>query len=257
MILVIDIGNSNIVFGIFNNDEILSEFRIDTSRAKNASIYEASFRDHLLEKNIAIDQIKLQLLSSVVPDVTQAIEDMCIHLFGKKPLRAGRETFHKLPLSILNPNQIGTDLVANALFAHENYKEDCIVVDFGTALTFTAVDANGSIIGVNIAPGLKTAMKALSGNTAQLPEIPLEFPKQVIGTDTVSAIQAGIMIGYTGLVKHMLNTMKTSLAPNCKTLATGGLSTILNHLHNEFDKVDQHLTLKGLLAMIKYVKVND
>ncbi len=254
MILVIDIGNSNIVFGIFKVTELLTEFRIETSREKNAAAYEADFRAHLLEEGINISEINAQLLSSVVPDLTRAIEDVCLHLFGKRPLKAGKESFHKLPLQIINPNQIGTDLVANALFAHEKYNEDAIVVDFGTALTFTAVDAQGKIIGVNIAPGLRTAMKALSGNTAQLPEIPLVLPENVIGNDTVSAIQAGIMIGYTGLVKHMISTMKTVLSPSCKTLATGGLHGILNNLHGEFDGVDKHLTLKGLLAMVKYIQ---
>jgi len=254
MILVIDIGNTNIVFGIFSQNVLITEFRIETTLYKNPAACGVALKNHFLENNIAISDIQKQILSSVVPDATQAIEDICLHLFGRKTLRAGKENFHLLPLKINNPNQIGTDLVANALYAWETFQQDAIVVDFGTALTFTAIDDTAYIKGVNIAPGIRTAMKALSGNTAQLPEIPLELPANVIGTDTVSAMQAGIMIGYTGLIKHMLSTMKSAMNASCKVAATGGLSSVMHNLHHEFDAIDSHLTLKGILFMIKYLE---
>ncbi|UZR93719.1 type III pantothenate kinase [Chondrinema litorale] len=254
MILVIDIGNTNIVFGIFKDDQFQLEFRIDTSQQKQASDYQMILRSFMLENNLKASQFKKIILSSVVPRLTPIIQETCEHLFGLKVIRPSAENYTYLPLKIKNPRQIGTDLVANALAAWQATQNTSIVIDFGTALTFTVLDASGEIKGVNIAPGLKTAMKALSGNTAQLPEIPLEFPKSVIGTDTVTAIQSGLMIGYTGLVKHMISEIKNELNQSCKVIATGGLSSILENLHSEFDQVDKHLTLKGLFYMSKYIE---
>ena len=145
-----------------------------------------------------------------------------------------------------NPYEIGTDLLANAVAAKELHGGDTIVVDFGTALTFTVVDKDGLILGVNIAPGLKTAIKALVGQTAQLPEVPLELPESVLGKNTIHAIQNGVLWGYISMVEGMLDRIQKELGREVKVVATGGLSSILTPLHDRFDKVDRHLTLEGL-----------
>jgi type III pantothenate kinase len=156
-------------------------------------------------------------------------------------------------LRIAQPHQIGSDLVANAAAAYDRFKANCLVVDFGTALTFTAIDANGAIKGVSIAPGLRTAMKALSGNTAQLPEIPLEIPQKAIGTNTVEAIQSGIVLGYVGLVSYLVEKIKEEMGGECTVVATGGLSFVMEPLKHLFAHIDPRLTLDGLAVIDRWV----
>jgi len=147
----------------------------------------------------------------------------------------------------LNPYEIGSDLVSNALAAYSYFKSSCVAVDFGTALTFTTVASDGEILGVSIAPGLKTAIKSLSQNTAKLFDVPLEMPSAPLGRGTVQAIQAGVLIGYEGMVKHMLEKIREELnQPALNSVATGGLSSIIPSLHDVFTKVDPFLTLEGL-----------
>ncbi len=141
---------------------------------------------------------------------------------------------------------MGTDLMCNVMSAYAKFKEACLIIDFGTALTFTVVSEGGAVLGVSIAPGLKTAIKALSGNTSKLPEVPLVLPESAIGKDTVHAIQAGILYGYTGLVEGMIQRIKAELSEELKVIATGGLSSILQPLASSFDLVDENLTVEGI-----------
>ena len=148
-------------------------------------------------------------------------------------------------MTIDNPHEIGSDLVANAVAAHDRFRDNVVVVDFGTALTFTVIDKAGKILGVAIAPGVLTAMKSLVGNTALLPEIPLELPDSVIGKNTVHAMQAGIMYGYAGLVEGVLKRIRNEIG-KCKIISTGGLSQVMTPLHHLFDTIEPHLTLEGM-----------
>ena len=154
----------------------------------------------------------------------------------------------------MSPHEIGTDLIANATAAHLLHPGDCMVIDFGTALTFTVIEASGDIKGVNIAPGLKTAIRALVGNTAQLPEVPLELPDSAIGKNTVHAIQSGVLWGYVGMVEGMVSRIKAEVGQDLKVVATGGLSSILHPLHDLFDTVDPKLTLEGLRLIHQIIK---
>ncbi|WP_020527424.1 type III pantothenate kinase [Flexithrix dorotheae] len=246
MFLGIDIGNTNIVYGIFSGGEWLPQIRVETSLHKNASDYERHLRSEFLEQDIKKDQIQQVVISSVVPGITNTIEEM-VHLFlGVQPFLLKPKNIRQLQLGIQNPSEIGSDLVANALAAVHKFKQACIVVDFGTALTFTVINDKQKILGVSIAPGIKTAMKALSSNTAQLPEIPLVLPDSAIGKNTVHAIQAGILVGYVGMVEHMIKEIKKEMPTDTKIIATGGLSSVLKPLAILFDEIDLHLTLKGL-----------
>ena len=137
-------------------------------------------------------------------------------------------------------------MVANSVYAHHQYDSDVLIVDFGTALTFTLVDRAGKMQGVSIAPGLKTAVKSLFSQTAQLPEVPLEMPESALGFDTVSAIQSGILWGYVGMVKEMIERVKSERNGELKVIATGGLSSILTPLAQYFDEVNKLITLQGL-----------
>jgi type III pantothenate kinase len=163
--------------------------------------------------------------------------------------------YETLAIQVIVPEEIGSDLVANAVYAHENYKSNVLIVDFGTALTFTLVNAEGKMEGVSIAPGLKTAVKSLFSQTAQLPEVPLEMPEFNLGTDTVSAIQAGILWGYVGMVKEMISRVKEDKNGDLKVVATGGLSSILTPLASYFDEVNKLITLEGLRIIAERTKV--
>lgn len=166
----------------------------------------------------------------------------------------GPDLYKKLPIGVLNPYEIGSDLVSNALAAYTRFKRSCIVVDFGTALTFTTLGNDGEILGVAIAPGLKTAIKSLSQNTAKLFDVPLQLPDSVLGKNTVHAIQAGILIGYEGIVTTMIKKIRKELKDeSVPVIATGGLSSIITSLSSEFSSIDANLTLDGLRIAVEFV----
>lgn len=246
MLAVIDIGNSNITLGLYDGETQEHSFRFPTLPEESVLFYKMKLVNLFLEQNIQIGQVHKSVLSSVVPSLRIVFEEILTALFSKPPIVLGRALYSQLPLQIDRPDEIGTDLVANAMAANQLFKQNCIVVDFGTALTFTVVSQKGHIIGVNIVPGLKTAIKALFGNTAQLPEVPLELPSSAIGTDTISAIQSGILIGYVGLVRHQLASIRAELNEKYIAVATGGLSKILKSLQDDFEVVDINLTMEGL-----------
>ncbi|CEM60736.1 type III pantothenate kinase [Treponema phagedenis] len=254
MHLVVDIGNSNIVIGLFEEERIENEpncvktWRLYTNILRTADEYTTIIRSLLRDDNIDISSVHFSLLSSVVPPLTLVFSQVLINLTGIKPAVLAHDVYDKLPIAIPETARytIGTDIIANAVGAYTFYKKACIVIDFGTALTFTAVDSQGSIQGVAIAPGLQTAAKALVTQTAQLPSVPLEIPHSSLGKNTVHAIQSGIVLGYSSLVEGMIVRMKKELGTDCLVVATGGLSGVLENAENLFTKIDQKLTLKGL-----------
>ena len=246
MLLAIDIGNTDIVFGFHDSVSWIHQFRISSSHSQRSSDYEAQLRIRFLENSLKFSDIDRAIISCVVPDQRVILKEMVQQMFGIDPVMVGVEMYDKLKMTIPSPYEIGTDLVCNAVYAYYTHKKSCIIVDFGTALTYTVVSEKGEIIGVSIAPGLKTAVKSLFSNTAQLPEVPLEMPDSAIGKNTVHAIQAGILWGYVGMVREMIYQIKKEVGQDCMVLATGGLSSILTPLQNEFDEVDKALTLNGL-----------
>lgn len=246
MLLAIDAGNTNIVFGIYKEGEWIHEWRFNTVPVKNQIEYEMFLRLNFLEANLKLEEVDGTVISSVVPQLNDILSEFSKPLIKREPLFVGPKIYEYLPVRTKRPYQIGTDLIANAVAGHVLYKQDIVIVDFGTALTFTIVGADGLIQGVNIAPGLKTAIKALVGNTAQLPEVPLELPDSVLGTDTIHAIQSGVLWGYVSMVEGMLDKIHAELGQKTKVVATGGLSSILHPLHQRFDEVKRHLTLDGL-----------
>lgn len=246
MQLVIDIGNTDVVFGFFEAERLATSFRIRALKDENPIYFEYRIRYFLLENSIHAHQIEQVVLSSVVPTLTPMFVAITEDIFRRKTLLVSPTTMPFLKVNIDNPAELGCDLYANAVAAFRIFNTNCIVVDFGTALTFTAVGQKGTIEGVAIAPGLKTAVGALFSKTAQLPTVPLEKPTSAIGRNTIHAIQSGIMHGYEGLVKSMLKEIKAELGSNVRVIATGGLSSVLKDLHPEFDLVDINLTLKGI-----------
>lgn len=257
MLLAIDIGNSDMTLGIYSSGSWNPVWRIPSVTDLPLMYYSLRIVNHFLEGGIATEEISQIVISSVVPELTDKIQDTITSIFHKTPVIMGPEVYSKLTIRILNPYEIGADLVANALAAYTRFQSNCVVVDFGTALTFTTVSSAGEILGVSIAPGLKTAIKSLSQNTARLFDVPMEVPKSVLGKSTTHAIQAGVMIGYEGMVIHMLNRIKAELSdPDLKSVATGGLSMTIPSLRSVFTDVDPYLTLAGLRIVASLGKDN-
>lgn len=245
MLLAFDIGNSDITMGLWNGNS-WRVLRIPSRTDRPELFYGIKIRDYFLEAALPIDLVEIIVISSVVPGLTDKIKNVVRSLFRREPVMLGPGVYEKLPIVVLNPYEIGTDLVANATAAYFKYKKTCIVVDFGTALTFTTISGEGKILGVSIVPGLRTAVRALSQNTAKLFDVPLEMPTSALGRNTVSAIQSGIVIGYEGLVKSMVHAIRQELKVECLAIATGGLSFVITSLKGFFHEVDPQLTLEGL-----------
>lgn len=254
MLLAIDIGNSNIVFGIYDQSQWIQTWRIHSSTQKTAEEYGVRLRSYFLEENIKVGHFEKVILSSVVPDLTYVLKETMADVYGLEVLVLSHNIYPKLPIQINNPKEIGSDLVANSLATFQHFQDNAIVVDFGTALTFTTISDTGKILGVAIAPGLKTAMYALYDKTAQLPEVPLEMPQTLLGNNTSEALQAGVIGGYEGLVRFMIDNIEKEVGKPCKRIATGGLVSILSNLAKDvFDEINPNLTLEGLKLVLDFV----
>jgi type III pantothenate kinase len=247
MLLAIDIGNTNIVFGVNKNSEWKNHWRIQTDHLKTADEYEVIFRSLLNGGKICDANISQIILSSVVPSLVHPFSEMLKGLFPKaKQTIVNPDIYDQLPIKVLNPYEIGTDLVANSVAAFQKYGKLTTVIDFGTALTFTTIGKNAEIKGVAIAPGLNTAVNALAGKTAQLPQIHLTPPPSVLGENTIHAIQSGIVFGYTGLVDSIIERTEKELNEKLTVVATGGLSPIIAPLTKNIKTIEPLLTLDGL-----------
>ena len=252
--MAFDIGNSDITIGLWNGKAWQYTWRIPSKPDQSELYYGMRMRDYFLEAAIDVERVEIVVLSSVVPDLTEKVRSAIRNLYLKDPIILGPAVYEKLPIQVLNPYEIGSDLVANAMAAYTKLKQTCIVVDFGTALTFTTVSGEGKILGVSIVPGLRTALRSLTQNTAKLFDVPLEMPASALGKNTVTAIQSGIVIGYEGLVKNMVGAIRNELKIECPAIATGGLSFVITSLKGFFHTVDAHLTLDGLRIIGETVK---
>ncbi len=246
MLLALDTGNSDITIGLWDGKSWKHIWRIASKPDQPELFYGIKIKDHFFEANVSVEQIDTIVLSSVVPDLTHKLTSVIEIVFDKKPMVLGPELYKKLAIEVLNPYEIGSDLVSNVVAAFDYYNKSCIVVDFGTALTFTTISDAGKILGVSIVPGLKTAIKSLTQNTAKLFDVPLEMPPSALGTSTITAIQSGILFGYRGLVESMVAELRKEIKQKAPIIATGGLSSIITPLHDYFDRIDPHLTLNGL-----------
>ena len=240
MFIAVDIGNSNITVGIKQNNNWV-EYRFPTHSQQPLLLLKEQIKALNLNKLRGIG------LSSVVPNITPLIRSEIELLFGQRPIIVHKNYYNLLPIQITNPDELGTDLLVNCLAAQKLYgNTDSLIVDFGTALTYTYIDASSKIKGVAIAPGINTALLALTSHAAQLPEITPSLPDKALGTDTVSAIKGGTIWGFVGQVSFMIEKIKQETTPHLNIVATGGLSHVLNPLFPLFNHVDRHLTLNGI-----------
>jgi len=245
--LVVDCGNTDTVLGLYKEMKQQHVWRMPSSDTLNHQTWSYRIASELMEQGCTPADIKQTVLSSVVPDLTIPLIESLENLTGRAVTVLNAELYDQLNIKVINTVEIGADLVANAVAAYDLFKQKCVIVDFGTALTLTTVKDNGELAGVAIAPGLRTAVKALLQHTAQLPEVPLEMPESVLGKNTIEAIQAGVVMGYTGMVRHLVGQVKKEIGEETKVIATGGLSEVLSELDDLFDAKDRSLTLNGLV----------
>lgn len=246
MILVADIGNSNIVLSLYKDSEWCHTFRHETKGVQQEFYYEIALRQIIMEWGIHSINVRFAVVSSVVPDLNTHIVEAIKNVISCPVLLLGPETFKNLDIYVPLPYEIGSDLVCNAYAALQKYGQKVMVADFGTALSFVVADRKEGIVGVIIAPGLKTAAASLSDQTAQLPTVPLEYPTSILGKDTKTAIQSGIMFGYNGLFKEISFQIKKEMGSDIIIILTGGHVSIISGIHKEADIIDKMLTLDGM-----------
>jgi type III pantothenate kinase len=246
MLLAIDIGNTNIVWGLFEGRTLPSHWRLATDAKKTADEYGVLFLSLLAQRGHIAPQVTGAILSSVVPALTGTFESMIGTYFQRAAVVVSADMPTGLTLKYANPKEIGSDRIVNAAAAYHKYRRDLIVVDFGTATTFCVVTKSGDYLGGVIAPGLGISAEALFARAAKLSKVELARPKSVIGTDTASSIQSGLLYGYAGLVDSLVKRMEQELGRSTYVVATGGLAPIIAPETTTIQKVEPFLTLEGL-----------
>lgn len=258
MLLTIDIGNTNIKYGIYKGKELVASFRVSSRISRTADEYGSVLVNLLDVRGIKKADVDGIIISSVIPPLNYTICHMCEYFFGITPLMVGPGIKTGLNVKTDNPKEVGADIIVNSVSAFGKYGGPIVVIDFGTATTFDIIDENCSLLGVVIAPGIKTSLEGLVNNTAQLPMIELDAPESVIGKNTKSSMQAGIIFGFSGLVDNIINKIKRKLNKTDLTVvATGGLGEIIAKEVKSITRVDRTLTLDGLRAIYDLNKEND
>lgn len=246
MLLVMDVGNTNVVIGIFKGDQLIHQWRIATDRNKTEDEYGTLIKMFLRDENISVEEIEAVIISSVVPPLNFALERMVKKYFKLKPMIVGPGIKTGLNIKYDNPKEIGADRIVNAVAAVAEYGNSLVIVDFGTATTFCLVNDEGNYLGGAICPGINISMEALYQNASKLPKVEFAKPESVVGRNTVMAMQSGLYYGYVGLVDGIANRMKQQLSKPGKVIATGGLAEYISKDSATIDIIDPHLTLKGL-----------
>ena len=246
MLLVFDVGNTNIVMGAYKGDRLIHSWRLSTDRDQTADEYDIKIRSFLSYSDIKIADIQAVIISSVVPPLMPTMEGMIRQCFNVEPMVVGPGIKTGLAILYDNPREIGADRVVNAVAGFEHYGGPLIIVDFGTATTFCAINEKGQYLGGAITAGIGISAEALFQRAAKLPRIELIRPKQVIGRNTVSSMQSGIVFGYIGLVDGIVNRMKNELPGEVKVIATGGMARLIAEESETIQLVDDTLTLEGL-----------
>lgn len=246
MFLVVDVGNTNIVLGIYRGKELLHHFRISTNRQATVDEYGVLINNLFNMAGIRGSEMEGVIISSVVPPLMHVLEELCEKYLHHKPLIVGPGIKTGLNLRYENPREVGADRIVNAVAAIEKYGGPLVVVDFGTATTFDCIDAAGNYLGGAIVPGIGISTEALYQRASKLPRIELEKPKKVIGRNTVNAMQAGIIFGYAGQVDGIVERIAREMGAKPKVIATGGLAELIASETRTIEEVNSQLTLEGL-----------
>jgi len=246
MLLVIDVGNTNTVLGVYRGEELIRHWRLQTHHGRTSDEHGIMLRQLFLLSEIDVEDVKQAIISCVVPPMERMLVQMIKDYFRCTPTVVGDDIHAKMPILYDNPREVGADRIVNAVAAWERHKTSLIVVDFGTATTFDAISVRGEYLGGAICPGITISSEALFAAASKLPKVELARPDKVIGRTTTHAIQAGLLYGYTGLVREIVTRMKTELDGETRVVATGGLAGFIAEETDIIDEVDDFLTLTGL-----------
>jgi len=246
MLLVFDIGNTNIVLGVYDGKELRHHWRISTDRQKTGDEYGMLLNNLFTYSGLTMKEIAAVIISSVVPPLVVPITKMCQRYFNTDPLVVGPGIKTGICIKYENPREVGADRIVNAVAALERYGGPLIIIDFGTATTFCAINERGEYLGGAIAPGIGISTEALFQRAAKLPRIELVRPKSVICRNTVTSMQSGIIFGFTGQVDEIVRRMKEELKADAYVVATGGLANLIAQDSTTINEVEHFLTLEGL-----------
>ncbi len=247
MILVVDVGNTNITFGVFDGDKLATSFRMMSKIEHTSDEYGMMIKSLILSNNIALEDIHGAIIASVVPKVMHALTGALTRYLNVKPIVVGPGTKTGIKITTENPREIGADRIVDVVAAFEKYGGPVLVIDFGTATTYDLVTGDGCF-GVGItAPGIKISAKALWTDTAKLPEIEIKKPASILASETITSMQAGLMYGQIGATEYIIREVKKQAGlPNCKVVSTGGLGRLVSEETAMIDVYDPALTLDGL-----------
>ena len=250
MILVSDVGNTNIVLGIYDEKNLIAEWRLSTDPIRTADEFGIQIFQLFFQSKIDPRKIEGVIISSVVPNIMYSLEHMVRKYFDVSPIIIGPGVKTGINIKYDNPKEVGADRIVNAVAAHDLYKKPLIIIDFGTATTFCAVTKNGDYLGGTICPGIRIASEALFQKAAKLPRIELVKPETVICKNTVASMQSGIINGYIGQVEYLVSRMKKEMMGKGESkpfvVATGGLATLIAGESSSVDLINRNLTLEGL-----------
>ncbi|SHK03815.1 pantothenate kinase [Clostridium cavendishii DSM 21758] len=250
MILLVDVGNTNIVLGVHSGGKYIAGWRISTDPKKTSDEYSIQVTQLFAQNNLKPLDVEGIIVSSVVPNIMHSLENMLRKTFNINPILVGPGIKTGINIKYDNPKEVGADRIVNAVAAHEIYKRPIIIIDFGTATTYCALTKSGNYLGGVICPGLKIASEALFERAAKLPRVELEKTNTLICKNTITSMQAGIVYGYIGQVEYIVNRMKKEMIELGEeepfVLATGGLAKLIGDETNVIDKIDAQLTLEGL-----------
>jgi len=255
MLLVIDVGNTNITLGVFEDEELAGTFRMTTRQSRTSDEYGILICSMLEYQEIRKEQIHDVIVSSVVPDIMYSLSSGIIKYFHKKPIHIGAGTKTGIRINTANPKEIGADRIVDAVAGYELYGGPVLVIDFGTATTYDLILKDGSFVAGITAPGIETSAKSLWQEAAKLPKFTIEKPESILAKETISSMQAGLVYGNIGQTEYIIRKVKEETGyDNLKVIATGGLGKIIAQETDMIDIYDNKLTLKGLRIIYKKQK---
>lgn len=246
MLLALDVGNTNIVLGVFDGEQLVADFRLHTDARATGDELGLTISGLLRNHGIELSGISQVVVSSVVPSLHRSVHELVLRYFGIEPLLVGPGVRTGMRILYDDPRQVGADRIVNAIAALRRYGGPAVLVDLGTATTFDALTASGDYLGGAIAPGMLISLDALVNRAAKLNRIDPVAPPSVIGRTTTASMQAGLVFGYVGLIEGIVTRMKAELGPGTRVIATGGLADLIAEQTDCIDVVDQRLTLDGL-----------
>ncbi len=252
MLLTIDAGNTNIAMGFIDDGKVCGSFRITTKTPRTSDEFGMCFRTFLHSCNVKEEDIEAVIISSVVPKINYSLNSAVIKYIGKKPITIDSELVTGVTVETKNPKEVGADRLVDVTAAYYTKHRSCMVIDFGTATTFDYVSDDAVFKYTVIAPGIGISSAALTSQTSKLPDIEIVKPASVLGTDTISGMQSGVVYGYMGLVKYIIRKMKEELNdPECYVIATGGLGRIFAGELEEIDEYDPDIAYKGMYIIYR------